>query len=121
MLPVLASGFIHYEAAGGYGFRLGGNFTGRQYTDVLNTGSVTEWFEKAEIIPDIIMCRQLLAARIGMLPEFFMNASGWYNLGSGLRLNLSVKNIFNERYISTRRPQGIRVGLTQNGKCRGEL
>lgn len=109
---MLASGFLHYEAAGGYGFRLGGNFTGRQYTDVLNTGSVVEWFEMAENNPGHNYVQATANGRIGMLPEFFVaNASGWYSLNSGLRLNLSVKNIFNERYISSRRPQGIRVGL----------
>ena len=109
---VLASGFIQFDGTGGYGFRLGGNFTGRQFTDVLNTGSVAEWFEKAEYNPGHDYVQATANGRIGMLPSFFvMNASVWYNLPQGIRLNLMVKNILNERYIATRRPQGIRVGL----------
>jgi Fe(3+) dicitrate transport protein len=109
---VLASGFIQYEGAGGYGFRLGGTFTGRQYTDVLNTGNVTEWFEHAGNNPGHNYVQATASGQIGMLPSvYIMNASAWYNLGSGIRLNMTVKNIFNERYITTRRPQGIRVGL----------
>jgi Fe(3+) dicitrate transport protein len=30
---------------------------------------------------------------------------------SGLSLSLAVKNLLDERYIVSRRPQGIRVGL----------
>ncbi len=109
---VLASGFFQFEGAGGYGFRLGGNFTGKQYTDVLNTKNVSDWFEKADSNPGHDYVQATANGRIGMLPSFFvMNASAWYNLHSGLRLNLMVKNILNERYITTRRPQGIRVGL----------
>ena len=109
---ILASGFIRYEGTGGYGLRLGGNFTGRQYTDVLNTRSVIEWFEKAENNPEHDFIQATANGRIGMLPSFFvMNASAWYNLPSGIRINLMMKNVLNERYIATRRPQGIRVGL----------
>jgi Fe(3+) dicitrate transport protein len=109
---VLASGFIQYEGTVGYGFRLGGTFTGHQYTDVLNTGNVTEWFEHAGNNPGHNYVQATASGQIGTLPSvYIMNASAWYNLGSGIRLNMTVKNIFNERYIATRRPQGIRVGL----------
>jgi len=38
--------------------------------------------------------------------------STWYKLGnSGFELSLTVKNLLDQRYISSRRPQGIRVGL----------
>jgi Fe(3+) dicitrate transport protein len=109
---LLASGFLQYEKEEGYGLRISGNFTGRQYTDVLNTGSVSYWFAKAENNPNHNYFQATADGRIGMLPSFFvMNATAWYNLSSGINLSLMVKNMFNERYIASRRPQGIRVGL----------
>lgn len=109
---MLASGFVQLGGGEGFGFRIGGHFTGSQYTDVLNTVNVDDWFAIAASNPDHIYYQATANGRIGMLPSFFvMNASVWYDLPSGMNLNLMVKNLFNERYIASRRPQGIRVGL----------
>jgi Fe(3+) dicitrate transport protein len=109
---ILASGFVQLGGGEGFGCRVGGHFTGSQYTDVLNTVNVDDWFEKAASNPDHNYYQATANGRIGMLPSFFvMNASVWYDLPSGMNLNLAVKNLFNERYIASRRPQGIRVGL----------
>ncbi|WP_233248597.1 hypothetical protein, partial [Desulfonatronum sp. SC1] len=51
--------------------------------------------------------------RIGKLDAYFItNLNAWYNhTASGLGFSFTIKNITNERYIVTRRPQGIRAGL----------
>jgi Fe(3+) dicitrate transport protein len=109
---VIASGYIHYESARGFGMRAGGHFTGSQYTDVLNTECITDWQTPARLNPEYTFVQANASGRIGKLPSYFVvNTSAWYNLGAALTLNVSVKNMFNERYITSRRPQGIRVGL----------
>jgi Fe(3+) dicitrate transport protein len=109
---ISASGFIQYEAERGFGLRIGGHYTGRQYTDVLNTESVTDWFGSAQDDPQYNYVQATASGQIGRLPSFFViNASAWYDLPGGLNLNVCVKNLMDERYITSRRPQGIRVGL----------
>ena len=109
---ITASGYIQYEAARGFGLRIGGHFTGRQYTDVLNTETVNDWFGSAQNDPQYNYVQATASGQIGRLPSFFIiNASAWYDLPGGLNLNVCVKNLMNERYITSRRPQGIRVGL----------
>lgn len=80
------------------GLRLGldGTYIGRQFGDPLNTieGS--------------------LNGRTGEIPAYFvLNGGLMYDLPwvEQLQFSLSVKNLFDERYIVSRRPQGIRVGL----------
>jgi Fe(3+) dicitrate transport protein len=93
------------------GFRLRGQFTGSQYTDVLNTRHITEWFERSAS-DDHNYYQATASGRIGMMPSYFlMDVSAWYNLASGIGINLQVRNLLDERYIVSRRPQGIRVGL----------
>lgn len=107
-----ASGYLQYMNESGFGVRVDGRFTGSQYTDVLNTGYVGEWFDRAVADPDYIYLQATANGRIGLIPSFFvMNLSAWYDLPGGLNLKLTVKNLLNERYIASRRPQGIRVGL----------
>jgi len=95
------------------GVRLTGNYIGKQYTDALNTVSVNEWIEVQNNDQDFVYQQATLNGRIGLLKEYFVaDASIWYkHAKTGLDFNLSVKNIFNERYITSRRPQGIRVGM----------
>lgn len=109
---VNASGYLQYTSQTGFGVRVGGQFTGSQYTDVLNTGCVGDWIERAGADPDYNYLQATANGRIGQIPSFFvMNLSAWYDLPGGLNFNLTIKNLLNERYIASRRPQGIRVGL----------
>ena len=77
---------------------LGGQFTvqsvGQQYADVLNTVAPRS------------------DGRIGLLPGYtILDANLYYRIpGTGIECNVAVKNLSNERYIATRRPQGIRLG-----------
>ena len=94
---IIASGFIHYDNPLGFGFRLNGQYTGSQYTDVLNTGNVADWLLVADNDQDYTYLQATANGRIGKLPQFFiMNVSAWYNMENGLRLNLSVKNLLDE-------------------------
>ncbi|CAN5917024.1 TonB-dependent receptor plug domain-containing protein [soil metagenome] len=92
---VLVSSALTFEAPIGLGGRFTGTYTGKQFTDELNTLAPT---------PD---------GRIGQLDDFFiLDALAYYRLPKlGTTFNLSVKNVTDERYVATRRPQGIRVGL----------
>lgn len=108
----ISSGYLHYDSPGGFGLRLSAHFTGWQYTDVLNTDNVTEWLDLMQSDPGYVYMQASADGRIGKLPQFsVVNLSSWYELRSGVKITLSVKNLLDERYISTRRPQGIRVGL----------
>ncbi len=84
-----------FEMPIGVGFQLTANFTGSQFSDELNTISPSA------------------DGRIGRIKAFsvydfnlyYNNVSKYYNV------SISVKNLTDERYISTRRPQGIRLGI----------
>lgn len=86
---------ITVQTNSGFGLRLAGNFVGNQYADELNT-----------INPSV-------DGRIGMIPSykvfdavFSYDVSQWNS-----RFNFSIKNLTDERFITSRRPQGIRVGI----------
>jgi Fe(3+) dicitrate transport protein len=91
----LLSSSISVESTSGFGARLTANSIGTQFADELNT-----------VEPS-------MNGRIGEIPSYFMiDAVMSYKVARwNSNFNLSVKNITDERYISTRRPQGIRVGL----------
>jgi len=91
----LANAFILWQCPKGLGVRLAANYIGRQFTDERNTVDPT---------PDGL---------IGTIPaRTLIDISVWYNLKRpSLTLNVSVKNLANQRYIASRRPQGIKVGL----------
>ncbi|WP_316929402.1 TonB-dependent receptor domain-containing protein [Indibacter alkaliphilus] len=80
---------------GGFGLRLVGNFVGEQFGDELNTVAAS---------PN---------GRIGLVPAYrVFDAVFSYDVEKwNSRFNLSIKNLTDERYIATRRPQGIRVGI----------
>jgi Fe(3+) dicitrate transport protein len=84
-----------FESNMGLGARVTANYVGNQFTDEINS-----------VVPSV-------DGRTGEIPSYFlMDANVFYNVNKwNSRLNLSVKNIFNERYIANRRPQGIRVGI----------
>ncbi|WP_394355343.1 TonB-dependent receptor family protein [Pararhodonellum marinum] len=86
---------ITLETEMGLGFRLTANYVASQFTDEINS-----------LIPAV-------DGRTGQIPSYFvMDGTVSYQLPKwNSRFNFSVKNITDERYIASRRPQGIRVGL----------
>jgi Fe(3+) dicitrate transport protein len=91
----LVNGAVTLEWYKGPGMRLLVNYTGKQYADELNTVNASA------------------DGRIGLIPSFYtFDATAYYTLEKiRTTLQLSVKNLTDERYIASRRPQGIRVGL----------
>ena len=86
---------IEFESSKGAGIRLSGNFTGKQFADELNTIAASA------------------DGRIGMIDSrYITDFTGFVKLPKkDIVFNLAVKNLTNERYIASRRPQGIRVGI----------
>jgi len=74
---------------------ISGKYHGKQFTDELNS-----------INPSA-------NGRAGLIDEkIIFNSTIEHKLNNlGITLFVSIKNIFDERYISSRRPQGIKVGL----------
>ncbi|WP_144604774.1 TonB-dependent receptor [Algoriphagus algorifonticola] len=91
----LLNSSLAIESESGFSARLTYNFVGDQFGDEVNS-----------IEPSA-------NGRTGLIPSFFtLDAVVGYEIKkANLGFNLSVKNLTDERYISTRRPQGIRVGL----------
>ena len=92
------SGFSRISLAHDSGFSgyVKATYTGRQYGDVLNRTEPTG------------------NGREGILDSYTVVDAGLrYRLpvATSASLSLSVKNLTDERYISSRRPQGIRLGL----------
>ena len=110
---VTATGAIQAVTPWGVGMRLSANYVGSQVTDVLNTVNVYDWISIDEQDVDYNYLQATANGRIGKLdPYIVANLNIWYEHSpSGLGLNISIKNLTNERYIASRRPQGIRVGL----------
>lgn len=107
----LAAG-LQVEAPGGIGLSVTANYTGQQYSDVLNTGEVSDWIAMDEADADFTYVQATKNGRIGQLDAFYtLGFNAWYNHPSGLGLNFSVKNMTDQRYIASRRPQGIKVGM----------
>lgn len=109
----LANAYINVETAFGLGGMLQLYYTGKQFTDVLNTVDVNTHIESQKADPDYRHLQASASGRFGQLPSYtLLNASIWYKLNNtGLELTLNAKNLLDERYIVSRRPQGIRVGL----------
>jgi Fe(3+) dicitrate transport protein len=86
---------LNYELPMGLGFVANASFTGEQFGDELNS-----------IVPSN-------DGREGMIDAFkVFDANVYYKIKKiNAQLTGSVKNLTNERYIASRRPQGIRVGL----------
>ena len=91
----LVNSALTLETNGGFGLRLSANYVASQFGDELNT---------IQPAPD---------GRTGVIPSYLVfDGVMSYNLPKiNSRFNLAIKNITDERYIATRRPQGIRVGL----------
>ncbi|TVP51873.1 MAG: TonB-dependent receptor [Mongoliibacter sp.] len=86
---------LTFQTESGFGLRLVGNFVGDQFGDPLNT---------VEPSPN---------GRVGMIAAYTVfDAVINYDIRKwNSRFNLTIKNLTDERYIATRRPQGIRVGI----------
>ncbi|MCH8557219.1 MAG: TonB-dependent receptor [Balneolia bacterium] len=93
---ILVSSDLNIVAPFGLGLSLTGTYIGDQFGDVLNTTDGS------------------LDGRSGQIPAYFvLDARASYELPmlSQASVSLSAKNLLDERYIVSRRPQGIRVGL----------
>jgi Fe(3+) dicitrate transport protein len=79
----------------GFGLVVSGTYVGQQFTDELNS---------IEAAAD---------GQSGKMPAYFvLDLTGSFNISSmNSTLFVSVKNLLDERYIASRRPQGIKVGL----------
>ncbi|MGM0945713.1 MAG: TonB-dependent receptor domain-containing protein [Bacteroidota bacterium] len=79
----------------GWSGKLTYNYVGDQFCDETN-----------QILPSV-------NGRIGQIPSYFTFDAvlGYELMEKNLSFNVAVKNLTDQRYISTRRPQGIRVGL----------
>lgn len=93
---VLLSTAVTIESPFGLSARITNTFVGEQFTDPANTlmpsangriGKISDY-----LLTDLVLVYQMPKAE-------------------NLSFNATIKNLTNERYIATRRPEGIRVGL----------
>lgn len=92
---VFVNSSLTWETINGLFVRLTGNYIGEQFTDVINS-----------IEPSADGQSGRLDAYTTFDATLAYKVSKW-----NTTFNVSVKNITDERYIVSRRPQGIRVGL----------
>ena len=93
---MLLSSALAIESPFGLTARLTNTFIGEQFTDPLNTLSPSANGRDGKLDSYLLTDFQLIYA----FPKV-----------ENLSVSMSVKNLTNDRYISSRRPQGIRVGL----------
>jgi Fe(3+) dicitrate transport protein len=91
----ITNSMIQLQHIEGIGLRISHQYVSSQFTDIPNT-----------IAPSN-------NGREGIMPAYELwDLNTFYDWKSkNWRFNFTVKNLTNERYIATRRPQGIRVGL----------
>ncbi len=92
---MLASSSLTLIAPFGGSIQITGNYIANQFSDELNTVAATANGLTGEIASHLILD---FSARYAIVP---LNSA----------LSLSVKNAFDKRYIASRRPEGIKVGL----------
>jgi Fe(3+) dicitrate transport protein len=92
---IMMNNGIEFESKNKHGFRLSGNYVGKQFADELNTANPSG------------------DGRIGLIPPRYITDATFFTKHptKNITATLSIKNITNERYIASRRPQGIRVGI----------
>lgn len=90
----LMTATLSFEHKSGFAMRLVANNVGEQYGDILNRTSPTANGQEGQIAAYTVI-----------------DATALYAINKRLSVNLAVKNLTNERYMVSRRPQGIRVGL----------
>lgn len=79
----------------GFGLNISGTYIGEQFTDELNTTEASA------------------SGETGLMPSYFvLDITGRYEIEQiNSAFYVSVKNLLDERFIASRRPQGIKVGL----------
>lgn len=86
---------LKVEGNSGFAAKQTANYVGDQFGDELNTiGSSLD--DTTELLPSYFLLDTVVSYQIAK----------WNSA-----LNLSVKNLTDERYMATRKPQGISVGL----------
>lgn len=85
---------LTFEIKNGFALRMLANHIGAQHGDILNRETPTSHGREGKINPYTLL-----------------DASIHYTLKEKYIFNISVKNLTNARYIASRRPQGIRLGL----------
>ncbi len=92
----MLSSTLEWIAKDKFSFGITSTYVGRQFGDALNTTAGN------------------LNGRTGEIPSWHIvdaNLTIPIQAIDGLQFNVNIKNIFDQRYIVSRRPQGIRVGL----------
>lgn len=110
---LMANSWITFETPAGIGLQIHFTLTGKQYTDVLNTDNVAEFIALSAANQEFRYTQATANGQIGLLDAYHpVHLAAWYKpLEKCYSFHLSIKNVFNERYIVSRRPQGIRLGL----------
>jgi len=89
------SGIFDFSTPFGFSLNVSATYVGSQFTDELNTIKPSPSGESG--LMESFITTDLTANYF--IPLFYSNIS------------ISVKNLFDERYIASRRPQGIKVGI----------
>ena len=94
---IMMNNGVEFESKKGNGFRISGNYVGKQFTDELNTVNPSG------------------DGRIGLIKSRYITDATIFakHPNKNITATLSIKNLMNERYIASRRPQGIRVGMNR--------
>lgn len=110
---LMLNSMLYYQSQAGFGGNFTISHTGKQFTDMLNTVNALEFIAIDVNDPAYTYVQATANGRIGEIPAYTVVHAGlWYHFAnSGFEVSAAVKNLMNERYIVTRRPQGIRVGL----------
>lgn len=88
------NGTVGFESKGGLGIRFFANYVSEQFADELNT-----------VAPSA-------NGRIGRIDSrMLFDGTAYYQLNKKVNFNISAKNLGDKRYIASRRPEGIRVGM----------
>lgn len=91
---IVFNNYVGVNLTNGFGLRVSGNYVGKQYQDGNNTEEAN-----AAGITGALQARYVLESTL------------YYTWNNRFTFNVAAKNLTNERYIVSRSPQGIRVGL----------
>ncbi|HLG31832.1 MAG TPA: TonB-dependent receptor [Ignavibacteriaceae bacterium] len=89
------SGRLQFTVCSGFGLQIAANYVDEQFTDQLNTEEPSA------------------DGQSGLMPSFIVtDVTGSYQISQlNATIFVSVKNLLDERYIASKRPQGIKVGV----------
>lgn len=110
---IITSSWLHITHPSGLSTSLSWHYTGMQFTDLMNTESSQTVIMQAAADPEYRYSAATASGRIGSIPAYqTMNLNLGYEIPkTNMSFSLQIRNLLNERYIITRRPQGIRVGM----------